>query len=136
MKKTKEKTKKRLPTMTVEMPKPTKPDAVANVTLALESLEASVGWGIVRTILDENIQYLEKCILDKIDPVTKEIISDEEAENCRYKRTLNIELRDTPKNYKAQVEKDGFVPKTFDPYFKTKDEIDIQKRSDFNNLNG
>lgn len=125
------KTKKPVMTMTVEVPKTTPPTAVESVKLALDSMEASTGWGIVRKILDENIAYLERCILEKVDPITKLEITDKEAENCRYKRSLNIELRDTPKNYRQQVDETGIVPKSFDPYFKTKAEIDLaEKRGD------
>lgn len=119
-------TKKRPSTkkvMTVEIPKTETPISVENVKSALDSLVVSSGWQIIRKILDDNINYLETAILEKIDPKTKVSISDDEVEKLRYKRNLNIEVRDTPKNYKKHLDDTGIVPKEFDPYFKTKDEI-------------
>lgn len=113
--------------MTVPMPKPVAPSAGEQAVAALMSMQASEGWAIVVKILDDNIKYLEACILDRVDPITKEALGDKEIADARVKRGLNIELRDTPKNYIATIEEEGEVPENFDPYFKTKEEIDAAR---------
>jgi len=122
MKKKIAKTKKKLKIIVAQVPKP-EATAVGNVLGALTSLEASEGWAIVVKILNDNISYLEKAIIDKIDPDTKEPLTNEEVEVLRVKRSLNIDLRETPKNYAKVVNDTGQVPEEFDPYFKTNDEI-------------
>lgn len=115
--------------MTVELPKPEVPSAVDSVIGALMSLQASQGWAIIVKILNDNIIYLEKTILEKIDPVSKELLSDAEVELLRTKRALNIELRDTPANYSKVVKDIGEVSEDYDPYYKTNDEIIRAKNS-------
>jgi predicted phage-related endonuclease len=123
-------TKKKKPiTMTVEVPKPKPPIGIDSIKAALDSLEVSTGWQIIRRILDDNIKYLETAILEKIDPITKTSLTDEEVEKLRYKRSLNIEIKDTPKNYRQVLDDTGKAPKDFDPYFHTKKEIDQDKES-------
>lgn len=111
--------------MTVEIPKQEAPamDAVENIVASLASLQASTGWAIVVKILNDNIKYLETAILEKIDPVTKLALTDAEVEILRTRRSLNIDLRDTPANYSKVVKDTGEVPVEYDPYFKTMEEI-------------
>ena len=117
--------KKPVPFMTVDLPKGETPTAVENVKLALDAMVVSPGWQIIRKILDDNIAFLETAILEKVDPKTKISISDEEVEKLRYKRSLNIEVRDTPANYKKHLDNTGIVPKDFDPYFKNSKDIKL-----------
>lgn len=120
---TKKKTKK-IKIMTVPTAKPKSPDAVETVLGALMSLQASTGWAIIVKILNENIAYLEQAILNKVDPTTQVPLSDAEVELLRTKRTLNIDLRDTPENYSKAVKDTGEVPTEYDPYYKSQKEID------------
>ena len=110
--------------MTVELPKPEAPSAVDTVVGALMSLQASTGWAILVKILQENISYLEGAILNKIDPDTKEPLTDAEVEVLRTKRNLNIDLMNTPAKYTQTIKDTGEVPEDFDPYFKTKSDMD------------
>ena len=121
---TKKQTKK-TKVMTVEIPKQEAPalNAVENVIASLTSLQASQGWAIVVKILNDNIAYLEKAILEKVDPITKEVLTDAEVEILRIKRGLNIDLRDTPGNYSKVVKDVGEVPVEYDPFFKTNADI-------------
>jgi exosome complex RNA-binding protein Rrp4 len=114
---------KRIKIMTVPMEKPQAPSAVDMVIGALASLQASQGWAIIVKILNENIAYLEKAILEKIDPETKQSLNDAEVEILRTKRNLNIELRETPTNYSKVVQTSGEIPTEYDPYFKTNNDI-------------
>ncbi len=116
--------------MTVPMPEQKAPDAVESIVGALMSLQTSQGWAIIVKILNDNIAYLEKAILDKIDPATKEVLSDKDVEELRVKRGLNIELRDTPQNYTKVVKDNGTVPEEYDPYFKTKADIIKAERAE------
>lgn len=109
--------------MTVPMPKPEAPSAADNVIGALASLQASQGWAIVVKVINDNIAYLEKAILEKIDPLSKAPLSDAEVEILRTKRSLNIDLRETPQNYAKVVRDTGEVPEEYDPYFKTNSDI-------------
>jgi G3E family GTPase len=109
--------------MTVELPKPEAPSAVDSVVGALMSLQASAGWAIVVKILKENIAYLETLILNKYDPLTQTDLTDAEVEILRTKRSLNLELLNTPANYSKVITDSGEVPEEFDPYFKTNDDI-------------
>lgn len=114
---------KKVKVIVAPVPKPEAPSAIDSVIGALASLEASTGWAIIVKILNDNIKYLETAILEKIDPQSKEPLTDEEVELLRIKRNINIEVRDTPKNYSAVVTTTGEVPEEFDPYFKTNDDI-------------
>lgn len=115
--------------MKAPMPEPKIIDKADSIIGALESLKSSVGWAIIKKILNDNIEYLEKAIIDKVDPITKDYLSDKDIELLRIKRSLNINLRDTPLNYAKQIETTGEVPEDFDPYFKSNNEIiDMRRR--------
>jgi hypothetical protein len=103
---------------TVELPK-----EADSVLASLLVLQASSGWAIIVKILNENITYLEQAILNKIDPVMKCELTDDEVEILRIKRNLNIDLRDTPQNFSKQLTEQLEIPENFDPYFKTGEEI-------------
>jgi len=101
------------------------PVGVEAVSVALRSLIASAGWAEIKRILNENIKYLEKCILDRKEPVTGESITDADIEILRTKRFLNIDLRDTPENYLKKLEQEGEIPESYDPYFQTVEEMSL-----------
>jgi len=118
------KNKKIKKTMIIEIPKAEAPEGRNNEVAALLSMQASAGWAILLNILEENIKYLEKAILDKVDPLTQAPIDDKEIENLRVKRGLNIELRDTPKNYIKKLQPDEAKEgENFDPYPKTAEDL-------------
>jgi hypothetical protein len=123
--------KKKIKVMTVPMPKQeSKPKAVETIIMAMASLQASQGWAIIVGILEDNIAYLDKCIIDKVDPLTQISLSDSDVELLRVKRLLNIEVKDTPKNYTEAIEAENAEPEEFDPYFKTNKHItDYNKRA-------
>lgn len=107
------------PNLKQELP----PVGAEAVIIALKSLMASSGWAEIKRILNENIKYIEACILDRRDPLTRDDIQEADIEILRLKRSLNIDLRDTPENYLKLLEEEGEVPENYDPYFKTVDEI-------------
>ena len=117
--------------MTVEVPKKEAPalDAVEDIIASLASMQASTGWAIMVKVLNDNIKYLEIAILEKIDPTTKMNLTDAEVEILRTKRSLNIDLRDTPANYSKVIKDTGEVPVEYDPYFKTMAEIKKAKEA-------
>lgn len=119
----KKKTTKKIRTVSIELEKAKTPIAVESIKASLDSLEASTGWGIIRNILDENIKFLEECILTGVDPITKTELDSKAIEEARIKRSLNIEVRDTPKNYRAKIDTEGATPKNFDPFYMTREEI-------------
>jgi hypothetical protein len=94
-----------------------------NVIAALMDLQVNPGWAIIVKNINDNIAFLEQAILEKRDPVTKIDLSDAEVETLRIKRSLNIDIRDTPANYIKVVQETEEVPEDFDPYFKTNEEI-------------
>lgn len=108
--------------MVAEVPKP-KITGVENVLGILASLQASAGWALIVKILNDNIAYLEKGIIDKIDPITKIELSEADIELFRIKRSLNMDLRDTPQNYSNEIVRSGEVPEEFDPYYQSNDDI-------------
>jgi len=124
MAKKKETKIKGIEVLTVPIAQPQLQTEAQSVIAALKSMAATEGWAIIVKILNDNIKYLEKAILEKIDPETKEPLSEAEVEICRIKRLLNIELRDTPQNYSEIVKEIGNLPENYDPYYKTKEEID------------
>lgn len=109
--------------MTVKTPKSVVPTDVANIIGAINSLQASTGWAIMLEIMNDNVKYLEKCIIDKFDPLSKSELTDKDIEFLRVKRTLNIDLRDTPQNYIKNLTASGKVPENYDPYFQSADDI-------------
>ncbi len=127
MAKKKETKIKGIEVLTVPIAQPQLQTETQSVVAALKSMAATEGWAIMVKILNDNIKYLETAILEKIDPITKEPLSEAEIEICRIKRLLNIELRDTPQNYSETVKELGSLPVDYDPYYKTKDEIDKVK---------
>jgi hypothetical protein len=110
-------------TVIMPVPDPVVPEANEEIIAALSSLRSSMGRAIILMILNDNISYLEKAILDKIDPLSKTTLSDSDIEILRMKRQLNIDLRDTPENYIKVVKDVGEVPEEYDPYFRTNEEI-------------
>lgn len=62
----------------------------------LKALQASVAWGMILEVLRENKEYLERAILDGIDPETGEKLSPEEQDDARRKRGLTQDLMETP----------------------------------------
>ncbi len=109
--------------MIAMVPKPEAPSEADNIIASMASLQASPGWAIVVKIINENIAYLEKAILEKIDPATGIKLSDQEVEVLRIKRSLNIDVRDTPQNYAQVIRETNETPHDYDPYFKTNDDI-------------
>lgn len=125
---TKSQTKKiKKEVMIAPVPKAEAPTGVQAEVASLKVLEVSEGWLVVRHILDENIKYLELAILDKIDPITKQVLTDEEVEKLRDKRNLNVELRDLPGKYSKVLEDTGEIPKNFDPYYSVEELIKARK---------
>lgn len=113
---------------TVQLEKQEAPRKPAEIISALESLKATRGWGLIEKIFTENIQYVERAILDKKDPDTKMELSDEEIEVLRIKRSLNIDVLNTIDNYIKAVTINNIEPKNYDPYYDTMDEInEIEK---------
>lgn len=110
-----------------ELPKTQIPTDIAHIKASLLAMQVSEGWQIMLKIFADNIKYLETSILEKIDPVTKIILTDDDIEKLRNKRNLMIEVRDTPENYVKTLEKDDKEMKNYDPYFQTKEEMDKKK---------
>jgi len=57
--------------------------------------------------------------------VTQQTLSETEIDMARIKRNLNIELKNTPEKYRKVVEDTGTKEETYDPYYQTKNEIDL-----------
>lgn len=112
---------KKTKVMTVPVPKAEASNEADLQVNALKSLVASAGWAIIVRILDENIAYLEKAILEKKDPASGLELTDEEVEKLRYKRGLNIELKGTPGKYSQTLLDIEKVPENFDPYWNMDD---------------
>ena len=115
------KAKKKKKVIIAKVPKAEAPIHIEDRVAALRSLVATPGWAVIVQILDDNISYLEKAILEKKDPETKAPLSDDDVEKLRYKRTLNIELKDTPKKYTKMLIEGESVPINYDPYWNVDD---------------
>lgn len=113
--------------MTVPVPEAEAPKEVGDIIAALTSMQATTGWAVIVKILNENIAYLENAIIEKIDPVSKEKLTEKETDLFRKMRGLNLDLLNTPKNYIQVLKDTSEVPIEYDPYFKTKKEIDDAK---------
>lgn len=120
--------KRRIKIMTVPTPEPEVPKEVENVLASLLALQASNGWAIIVKILNDNIAMLEKAILEKVNPLTKTLLSDAEVEKFRERRELNIELRDMPVNYSKVLTDTEELPQNFDPYYKENSDIIKESR--------
>lgn len=110
---------------TVELPNVGIPTDTEEIISALTLLQINPGWQIVVQVLNDNIKILEQQILDKIDLITHKELTDIQVEELRLKRSLNIEVRDTPENYIKQLSVERLEKKEeeFDPYFKTNQDI-------------
>ena len=115
------KAKKKKKVIIAQIPKAEAPTDIEDRVGALRSLVATPGWAVIVQILNDNISYLEKAILEKIDPETKTPLSDDEVERLRYKRSLNIELKDTPKKYTKMLIENEKTPTNYDPYWNIDD---------------
>lgn len=113
--------KKTKEVITVPIPKTEISNEANSQIGALNSLVASAGWAMIVRILNENIAYLERAILEKKDPASGIELTDEEVEKLRYKRGLNMELKDTPQKYGRTLLEMGEVPENFDPYWSKED---------------
>lgn len=110
--------------MIAQIEKPNAPTNATDEVLALQSLEASMGWAVMVRILKENITYLEQLILNKVDPLTNIILSEIDVDKLRYKREISKEFLDTPKNYiKMLTPKEEIETTDPDPYYKNANEI-------------
>ena len=96
------------------------PPAVSNAekVAALMSLQASEGWALVLSVLNENKTYLERMILRGCDPETGEKLTSAEQDEARYKLELTESVMDTPAKYIANLEASGDGPVDYDPYSK------------------
>ena len=115
MKKAKSKVK------TVIVPVVQAPPAVSNAEkiAALTSLQASEGWAIVLSVLNENKAYLERMILRGCDPETGEKLTPQEQDEARYKLELTESVMSTPAQYIVNLQSAGDAPVDYDPYSKT-----------------
>lgn len=103
---------------------PTK-SSLAEQISALTSLQASVGWAMIVQVLQTNKAYLERMILDRIDPESEEELSESEVDKVRYKRELTIDLLETPMNLIRYIEEmsEGDQLVDYDPYQKAEELI-------------
>jgi hypothetical protein len=122
------KTKTKEKVMTVQFPKPPAPRSTSGIINSLISLQTTEGWQVITGILNDNIKFLEQAILESRDPLTKEMLTAEQVDLLRVKRSLNIDLRDTPQNYIKVLEKTDEVDEEYDPYFKTNEDIKRSER--------
>ncbi len=116
--------KTKVKTKIIAVPPAKAPKSSDAIVAALISLQVSEGWAIIRNNLDENIRYIESAILNGIDPQSREKLTDAEIEMLRYKRNLNLELRDTPENFIKKITSSApQFSDGYDPYFNSADEI-------------
>lgn len=84
---------------------------------ALEALQVTIGWNMVVEVLVDNQKYLERMILERIDPYTKKKLTETEVDEARHKRELTIELMETPaKLIKFIQDTERPEDVNFDPY--------------------
>jgi hypothetical protein len=119
MPKTKKTKKKEI--LIVPVPKPEAPTESERMIAAMKSLEMNEGWNLVVKILDDNIAYLERAIINKKDPISDEVLSDVETDKLRDKVFLQRELKNTPQNYIKLLEEKGEVPENYDPFWSAED---------------
>lgn len=104
-------------TKKIDTPATPKKLSSAEQISALTVLQTSIGWAMLIEQLEFNKQYLEKAILERIDPYTGETMKEEDVDDARRKRKLIIELMETPQKLKRHIEKsEGSEPVNFDPY--------------------
>jgi hypothetical protein len=108
--------------MIIEAPKAIAPTQKEAEIMALKSLVNQEGWQILVRIMEENISVLDFAILNKLNPETREPLTNEEVDKARDKRMLNIELKDLPNNYlKALLEEDRDTTPDLDPFWNNAD---------------
>ena len=83
----------------------------------LEMLKVSAGWQILKQVIDGNIAVLERAILLKQDTETAVAITEQQADELRFKRNYLEELSEKPQKLIEQFKKQttNSVP-TYDPY--------------------
>lgn len=94
----------------------------------LKTLTEHAGWKLMEQVIDANVEYLEKQILDKKNAETGQPLTDEQEEEMRKLRSLNLELKRKPfeiiemlKNVKEETSDD------LDPYYRDGAEIQAER---------
>lgn len=95
----------------------------------LEDLQKHEGWMLVVKNIEDNIELLGDCIIDKVDDVTGDSLNEAGVDQLRMKRSLLSELKDTPANMiaemskKSEEEPDSSETEN-DPFYQSIDQID------------
>lgn len=111
----------------VKIPKSKVPASMQAQVFALTALQATEGWAIMLKSMLENIEYLEECILSKMQEGQE--LNDLEIDRLRDKRGFLKDLIDMPAKYAKKLEEGSATPENFDPYYKNvKDLISDRKR--------
>ena len=108
--------------MVVKIPVPPVPTDPVGKIAALESMLLTQGWQIIEQVFAENIAFLDRAILDKQDPTTREDLTDEQVDDLRKTRKLNMEVKDTPHRIISSLRVNDDADERDDPY-ETADDV-------------
>lgn len=89
------------------------------ILMALESLKQNIGWMFLTQVLEENIRVMEENILNKYDE-NGAIISEDELDKLRNKRSFYKELLEKPDFYMKKLKTPNVVENSLDPYYQGK----------------
>jgi hypothetical protein len=91
------------------------PNGIINQALALQAMEATEGWAIMKKNTLDNIEYLEECILEKKQDGMP--LNDLAVDRLRDKRGFLKELVNLPEKFAKKLETGKASTEDFDPYF-------------------
>ena len=90
---------------------------------SLQTLLHNPGWGVVCGIFKQNVEVLQTQIIKKIDGEMGRVLTELEVDRLRDKLGYLEEVIDTPTNYIHKLRKEKTVPVSFDPFFRSVDEM-------------
>jgi len=112
-------------TIIIKAPKPksfdlsfTKPNENMKILAAIQTLQANAGWHFLTQVFQENIKFLERQIITKIDPETGKELTDAQIDLLRFKHAYLTELLNKPEQFIKQLSRTDQAENDLDPYDK------------------
>lgn len=88
------------------------------ILAAIQTLQANAGWHFLTQVFQENIKFLERQIITKVDPETGKELADAQIDLLRFKHAYLTELLNKPEQFIKQLSRTDQAENDLDPYDK------------------